>query len=81
MFDLGGSKGHLRACPFLETWRASLCGEVCRSGAVWYPWLECFWGMHDSEHHLPEERTSDPYVFWLIADSSRSQADTWELGE
>ena len=30
MFDPGGSKGRLRACPFLGTWRALLCGEVMR---------------------------------------------------
>ena len=28
MFDPGDSTGNLRACPFLETWRALLCGEV-----------------------------------------------------
>ena len=34
MFDPGGSQGHLRACPFLGTWRALLCGEVMRIGAA-----------------------------------------------
>ena len=28
MLNLCGSKGRLRACPFLETWRALPCGEV-----------------------------------------------------
>ena len=28
MFDPGGSTGRLRACPFLGTWRALLCGVV-----------------------------------------------------
>ena len=28
MFNPGGSKGRLRACPFLGAWRALLCGEV-----------------------------------------------------
>ena len=28
MFDPDGFTGRLRACPFLGTWRASLCGEV-----------------------------------------------------
>ena len=28
MFDLGGSTSRLRACPFLETWRALLSGEL-----------------------------------------------------
>ena len=28
IFDPGGSKGHLRACPFWGTWRALLCGEL-----------------------------------------------------
>ena len=31
-FDPGGSQGHLRACPFLGSWRALVCGEVVRAG-------------------------------------------------
>ena len=27
-FDPGGSQGHLRACPFLGSWRVLVCGEV-----------------------------------------------------
>ena len=27
-FDPGGSRGHLRACPFWGSWRALFCGEV-----------------------------------------------------
>ena len=33
-FDPGGSQSRLRACPFLGTWRALLCGEVMRVGAT-----------------------------------------------
>ena len=33
-FDPGGSRGHLRACPFLGSWRALGCGEVLRAGAA-----------------------------------------------
>ena len=33
-FDPGGSRGRLRACPFLGSWRALLCGEVMRAGAA-----------------------------------------------
>ena len=33
-FDPGGSRGHLRACPFLGSWRALVCGEVIRAGTV-----------------------------------------------
>ena len=33
-FDLGGSRGHLRACTFLGSWRALVCGEVIRAGAA-----------------------------------------------
>ena len=33
-FDPGGSRGHLRACPFLGSWRALVCGEVIRPGAA-----------------------------------------------
>ena len=34
MFNPGGSEGRFRACPFLGTWRALLCGEVMRVGAA-----------------------------------------------
>ena len=33
-FDPGGSRGHLRACPFLGSWRALVYGEVIRAGAA-----------------------------------------------
>ena len=33
-FDPGGSRGHLRACPFLGSWRALVRGEVIRAGAA-----------------------------------------------
>ena len=33
-FDPGGSRGHLRACPFLGPWRALVWGEVLRAGAA-----------------------------------------------
>ena len=33
-FDPGGSRGHLRACPFLGLWRALVCDEVWRVGAA-----------------------------------------------
>ena len=33
-FDPGGSKGHLRACPFSESWRALVRGKVVRAGAA-----------------------------------------------
>ena len=32
-FDPGGSRGHLRACPFLGSWRALVRGKVIRAGA------------------------------------------------
>ena len=66
MFGPGGSTGHLRACSSLGTWRALVCREVL----VWALAggdLECFWHIHDSEYHLPKERTSDSYVLRLIA--------------
>ena len=34
-FDPGGSQGHLRACPFLGSWRALVCGEAVRGGDSW----------------------------------------------
>ena len=33
-FDPGGSQGRLRACPFMGTWHALICGEVMRVGAA-----------------------------------------------
>ena len=33
-FDPGSSQGHLRACLFLGSWRALVCGEVLRAGAA-----------------------------------------------
>ena len=33
-FDSSGSRGHLRACPFLGSWRALVCGEAVRAGAT-----------------------------------------------
>ena len=33
-FDSGGSRGHLRACPYLGSWRALVCVEVIRAGAA-----------------------------------------------
>ena len=33
-FDPDGSQGRLRACPFLGSWCALLCGEVVRMGAA-----------------------------------------------
>ena len=33
-FDPGGSRGHLRACPFLGSWCALVCGEVIRAGTA-----------------------------------------------
>ena len=34
IFNLGSSRGHLRACPFLGSWRALVRGEVIRAGAA-----------------------------------------------
>ena len=34
IFDPGGSRDHLCACPFLRSWRPSVCGEVIRAGAA-----------------------------------------------
>ena len=34
MFGPGDFQGRLRACPFLGSWRALLCGEVMRVGAA-----------------------------------------------
>ena len=46
-FDPGGSRGRLRACPFLGSLRALLCGEVIRAGAAGYD-CSSFWRIDDS---------------------------------
>ena len=33
-FDPGGSRGHLRACPLLGSWRALVCGQDLRAGTA-----------------------------------------------
>ena len=43
-FDPGGSRGHLRACLFLGSWRALVCGEVLRAGAAGEELQCCFGG-------------------------------------
>ena len=77
VFDPGGSKGRLRVCPFFgNVARVVLWGSFL-FGACWYPRLERVWQMHDAEHHLSKESTSDSYVLGLIAVSSPKSADTW----
>ena len=63
VIDHGGSTGHLRACPFLGTWRAVLYGEVL----VWAPAgddFECFWQIHNPniifQDRLRDLRTGVP---------------------
>ena len=34
-FDPGSSRGHLRACPFLGSWHALVCGEAVRDKGRW----------------------------------------------
>ena len=43
VFDPGGCRGRLRACPFLGGWRTSLCGQVRLDGG-WYLRLERVYG-------------------------------------
>ena len=43
-FDPRGSQGRLRACPFLGTWCALLCGEVMRVGVPGDELQHCFGG-------------------------------------
>ena len=47
MFDPGGSLGHLRASPFLGSWRALLCGDVMQVGGAGDD-LQRFWRFDDS---------------------------------
>ena len=54
-FDPGGSQGHLRADPFLGTWRALLCGEAMRFGAAGDD-LQRFWRIDDSRFQNVQEK-------------------------
>ena len=55
MFDSGGSTGHLRACPFLGTWRALFCGELFVWALDGTGGRSVFDRRITSEHHLPGE--------------------------
>ena len=58
MFDPGGCHGRPRACPFLGTWRALLCGEVVRVGTAGDD-LQRFWRIDDSRFkNLQEKETN-----------------------
>ena len=54
MFDAGGFKGRLRACPFLGTWRALLCGEVLVLSG-WWRSAAFFGRCMTRSHHLEGE--------------------------
>ena len=76
VFDPGGFTGHLRACPFLGTWRALLCGWARLDAAIVVAKTGALWVHGGVGHHL-QERTIDPYVLRSTVLSPRSQADTW----
>ena len=61
MFDPAGSQGHPRACPFLETWRALLCGEVMRVGAASDD-LQRFWRIDDSRFKKLVGEGDEPFT-------------------
>ena len=65
MIQPGGSKGRLRACPFMGTWHALLCGEVIRFGAAEGD-LQCFFvaGRRSAEYHSSERGTSNSTAFF-----------------
>ena len=75
MFNPGGPIDHLRACSFGNVARVALWGGS-RLDAAWSR-SGLLWQMHDSEYHLPKERTRNPHVLRLIAVFSRSQTKTW----
>ena len=51
MFDPGGFQGRLRACPFLETWRALPYGEVIRFVAAGGD-LQCFFWLEGGPRNI-----------------------------
>ena len=70
MFDPGGFKVRLRACPFLKTWRALVYGELfvrALDEAAAF-----FWQMDDSESSSCRRGTGEsftPYVLRSITAS------------
>ena len=57
-FNPGGSQARPRACSFLGTWRALLCGEVMRVGVAGDD-LQRFWRIDDSRFkNLQEKETN-----------------------
>ena len=79
-FDLGGSRGHLHACPFLGSWRALVCGEVLRAGAAGEE-LQRFFG-EDSLVLMPcqkkvlPSRATRGYINWREEWRSRRHGDS-----
>ena len=58
MFDPCDSQDHLRACPFLETWRALRCGEAIRVGAASDD-LQRFWRIDVSRFKNMQENETN----------------------
>ena len=68
MFDPGGSTDRLRACPFLGTWRALLCGEFFVRAPDGTRGWSGFGRRMTSEYNFCESgATNTPYVLWSIA--------------
>ena len=80
VFDPGGSKGRVHACPFLGT----RCTLFCRKTFVWALLVDTQgwsvfgrWMTRTSSSGGGTNESFMPYVLRLIAVSPRSQADTW----
>ena len=68
MFDPGGSTGRLRACPFLGTWHALLCGELLDRAPDGTRGWRVFWQVDDSDIIFQERDERIVYaVLRLIA--------------
>ena len=70
MFDSGGFKGRLCACPLLGTWHALLCGELFvgaldEATAVFGRWMTRSHYLPESEEDLKASDNGSYSACWL----------------
>ena len=75
VFDPGGLKVCLRASPFLETWRALLCGEIFvraldETAAFIGKWMT-------RSHHVAEEVQAIIYAVRIAVETAVSPQPGW----
>ena len=88
-FDPGGSRGHLRACPFLGSWCALVCGEDLRAEAAEDELQRLFgrdslvlWNrpiMMPCQEKVSPSRAARGYTNWREERRSRRHGDSKKL--